>query len=76
DAGHPPESLLTHAVVHLRNNDGEVSLSRIDVATTGHVPGLAEPEFQRYGAEAKAKCPISRALSGVPEITLSAKLES
>jgi osmotically inducible protein OsmC len=76
DAGHPPESLRTHAVVHLRNNDGEISLSRIDVDTTGRVPGLTEPEFQRYGDEAKANCPVSRALSGVPEITLSAKLES
>ena len=76
EAGHPPESLRTHAVVHLRNNDGEISLSRIDLDTTGHVPGLAEPEFQRYGGEAKANCPVSRALSGVPAITLSAKLES
>jgi osmotically inducible protein OsmC len=76
EAGHPPESLRTHAVVHLRNSDDEVSLSRIDLDTTGRVPGLAETEFQRYGGEAKAKCPVSRALSGVPEITLSAKLES
>jgi osmotically inducible protein OsmC len=75
DAGHPPESLRTHAVVHLRNSDGEISLSRIDLDTTGHVPGLAETEFQRYGGEARAICPVSRALAGVPEITLSAKLE-
>jgi osmotically inducible protein OsmC len=76
EAGHPPESLLTHAVVHLRNNDGEISLSRIDLEATAHVPGLAETEFQRHAGEAKANCPVARALSGVPEITLSAKLES
>jgi lipoyl-dependent peroxiredoxin len=75
EAGHPPESVRTHAVVHLRNSDGEISLSRIDLDTTGHVPGLADTEFQRYGAEAKANCPVSRALAGVPEITMSAKLE-
>jgi lipoyl-dependent peroxiredoxin len=75
EAGHPPESLRTHAVVHLRNSDGEVSLSRIDLDTTGRVPGLAETEFQHYGGEAKASCPVSRALAGVPEITMSAKLE-
>ena len=74
EGGHPPESLKTHAVVHLRNSDGEISLSRIDLDTTGHVPGLAESEFERYGAEAKAGCPVSRALAGVPEITISAKL--
>ena len=75
EAGHPPESLRTHVVVHLRNRDGEVSLSRIDLNTIGHVPGLAAAEFQRYGAEAKDGCPVSRALAGVPEITMSAKLE-
>jgi osmotically inducible protein OsmC len=75
EAGYPPESLRTHALVHLRNSDGEISLSRIDLDTTGHVPGLADTEFQRYGAEAKANCPVSRALAGVPEITIRGKLE-
>ena len=75
EAGHSPESLRTHAVVHLRNSDGEISLSRIDLTAIGHVRGLAETEFQRYGAEAKDGCPVSRALAGVPEITMRTKLE-
>ena len=50
-------------------------LSRIDLDTIGQVPGLAEAEFQRYSAEAKVNCPVSKALAGVPEITLSAGLE-
>jgi lipoyl-dependent peroxiredoxin len=75
EAGHPPESVRTHSLVHLRNRDGEISLSRIDLNTAGHVAGLSEAEFQRHAAEAKANCPISRALAGVPEITLSTKLE-
>jgi osmotically inducible protein OsmC len=75
EAGHPPDSLRTHAVVRLRSSNGEVSLSRIDLDTTGHMSGLTETEFQRYGEEAKANCPVSRALSGVPEITWSGKLE-
>jgi hypothetical protein len=37
---------------------------------------MADTEFERYGAEAKARWPVSRALAGVPDITLSAKLES
>jgi osmotically inducible protein OsmC len=76
EAGHPPGSLRTHAVVHLRNRDGEISLSRIDLDTIGQVPGLAETELQRYSGEAKTSCPVSRALAGVPEITMSAKLET
>jgi osmotically inducible protein OsmC len=75
EAGDPPESLRTHAVVHLRNSDGEPSLSRIDLDTIGQEPGLAEAEFRRYSAEAKVCCPVSKALAGVPEITLSAELE-
>jgi osmotically inducible protein OsmC len=75
EGGHPPKSVRTHAHVHLRNNDGAISLSRIELNTAGHVAGLSEAEFQRHAAEAKANCPISRALAGVPEITLSAKLE-
>jgi osmotically inducible protein OsmC len=74
EAGHPPESVRTHALVHLRNSDGEISLSRFDLNTAGHAAGLSDAEFQRH-AEAKANCPISRALAGVPEITISAKLE-
>jgi osmotically inducible protein OsmC len=66
EAGHSPESLRTHAVVHLRNSDGEITLSRIDLDTTGHVPGLGETDFQRYGGEAKHNCPVSRALAGAP----------
>ena len=46
EAGHPRQLLRTHAVVHLRNRDGEISLShthtRIDLDTIGHVPGWAE----------------------------------
>src|ERR1700686_5131505 len=41
EAGHPPESVRTHALVHLRNNDGAISLSRIDLNTAGHVAGLS-----------------------------------
>ena len=47
EAGHAPELLRTHAVVRLRNRDGEISLSRIDLDTVGQLPGLAETEFQR-----------------------------
>jgi osmotically inducible protein OsmC len=75
EAGHPPESLRTHAAVHLRNTDGEISLSRIDLNATGYVAGLGEAEFQRHAADAKVNCPVSKALAGVPEITLSAGVE-
>jgi len=75
-AGHAPESLKTQARVQLRNIDGAPTLARIDLETEGHVSDLEQQQFQRYAEEAKATCPVSRALAGVPEIGLSAKLGS
>lgn len=73
-AGHAPESLRTNARVQLRNIDGAPTLARIDLETEGRVPGVEEQQFQRHAEEAKANCPVSRALAGIPEIVLSAKL--
>jgi osmotically inducible protein OsmC len=69
-----PESVRTNARVQLRNIDGAPTLTRIDLETEGRVPGVDEQEFRRHAEEAKVNCPVSRALSGIPEIVLSAKL--
>ena len=73
-AGHTPESVKTTAKVHLRQVDGRPTIARIDLMTEGRVPGIGEEEFSRLAAEAKAGCPVSRALAGVGEITLEARL--
>lgn len=73
-AGHAPEELHTSARVQLRNIDGAPTLARVDLATEGRVPGIDDAEFQRKAQEAKTGCPVSRALAGIPEITLTAKL--
>jgi len=73
-AGHAPESVRTNARVQLRNVDGAPTLTRIDLDTEGHVAGVGEQQFQRYADEAKVTCPVSRALAGIPEIVLTAKL--
>ena len=75
-AGHVPESLRTNARVQLRNLDGAVTLARIDLETEGDVRGIDEREFQAYAEAAKAACPVSRALAGIPEIILTAKLRT
>jgi osmotically inducible protein OsmC len=75
-AGQPPESLRTNARVQLRNRDGEITLARIDLATEGDVPGIHERQFQSYAEAAKNDCPVSRALAGIPEIILTAKLSA
>jgi osmotically inducible protein OsmC len=73
-AGHVPESVRTNARVQLRNIDGAPTLTRIDLETEGHVPGVDQQQFQGYADQAKATCPVSRALAGIPEIVLTAKL--
>lgn len=74
-AGHVPERVSTAARVTLRNIDGAPTLARIDLDTVGAVPGLDQEQFQRHADEAAKVCPVSRALAGVPEIGVSAKLD-
>jgi osmotically inducible protein OsmC len=73
-AGHAPQSVSTDARVQLRNVDGAPTLTRIDLDTEGNVSGIDEQQFRQYAEEAKAGCPVSRALAGVPEIELAARL--
>ena len=72
--GHTPESVKTTAKVHLRNVDGNPTISRIDLVSEGRVPGIDQAQFPAYAEQAKAGCPVARALAGVSEITLEAKL--
>jgi osmotically inducible protein OsmC len=74
EAGHTADSVSTTARIHLRQVDGSPTISRIDLVTEGRVPGLDEARFVEYAEQAKADCPVSRALSGVEEITLEATI--
>jgi osmotically inducible protein OsmC len=75
-AGHPPDSVQTEATVTLRPVDGAPTITKIDLVTVGRVPGLDDAAFVEHALTAKAGCPVSRALAGVPEITLEASLVS
>jgi lipoyl-dependent peroxiredoxin len=74
EEGHTPDLLRTAARVQLRNIDGAPTLTRIDLETEGRVPGLEESEFRRRAEQAKEICPVSRALAGIPEMGLTARL--
>jgi lipoyl-dependent peroxiredoxin len=73
-AGTPPESVRTDATVTLRLVDGTPTITKIALVTVGRVPGIDAAAFAGHAAAAKAGCPVSRALAGVPEITLEASL--
>lgn len=72
--GHAPDSVRTTAKVHLRMIDGNPTIARIDLIAEGRVPGIDQNQFGDYAEQAKAGCPVSRALAGVGEITLDARL--
>jgi lipoyl-dependent peroxiredoxin len=74
DAGFTPTSVDTTANVHLEPVDGAMTVTRIDLVTTGNVPGIDDATFQKIAEGAKANCPISRLLAPGTEITLSATL--
>lgn len=74
NAGTPAESVKTDATVTLRFVDGAPTITAIALTTRGLVPGVDEAAFQAAAEEAKRGCPVSRALAGVPEITLQASL--
>ena len=69
EAGTPPEELKTSATVTFQPGEG---ITRVALAIRGTVPGLGEDEFRAAAEDAKANCPVSKALGGVPEITLDA----
>lgn len=73
EAGHPPEDLQTTAAARLEEQDGRFSLTLIALSTIGRVSGIDATRFEELAQEAKATCPVSRALSGT-EITLKATL--
>ena len=74
-AGHAPKSIRTSATVHLDKVGEGFSITRIELATRGQVPGLSAEEFQRVAEDAKKNCPVSKALAAV-DIRLTATLES
>ena len=67
--GTPPERLETSATVTFVPGTG---ITKIALTVVGRVPGLDEEGFRQAAETAKDNCPVSKALAGVPEITLDA----
>jgi osmotically inducible protein OsmC len=72
-AGNPPDELRTSSTVTFQPGEG---ITRIALTVDGRVRGLDEAGFREAAEGAKANCPVSKALAGVPEITLEARLQS
>jgi len=72
-AGNPPEKLETSATLTFQPGQGII---RGVLTVRGTVPGLDAAGFQAAAEDAKANCPVSQALTGIPDITLDAELAS
>ena len=71
--GSAPERLDTSATVTFVPGTG---ITKIALSVTGRVSGLDEDGFRQAAEQAKENCPVSKALAGVGEITLDARLET
>lgn len=73
-AGVATKSMDTKAAVRLVKDGEGFKIDRIALTLEATVPGIDEAKFQQIAQAAKAGCPLSKALTGVPEITLQATL--
>lgn len=73
-AGHTAERIATTASVSLEKSDAGFSITAVHLDVRAKVPGADKSAFDKAAAEAKAGCPVSRALNA--EITMDAILES
>ena len=70
--GTAPERLETSATVTFQPGEGIV---RGALSVVGTVSGMSDDEFREAAETAKANCPVSKALAGIPDVTLDARLD-
>jgi osmotically inducible protein OsmC len=71
--GHTPTRVHTVAQATLEKVGDGFGITTIHLRTEAQVPGIDEAAFRQQAEQAKANCPVSKALTGV-RITLDAKL--
>jgi lipoyl-dependent peroxiredoxin len=77
EAGSPAERVSVNAVCHLTPVEGGgVAVSRTDLDVHGMVPGLDQQAFERLADEGDQGCPVSNALRGNVEISITATLDT
>jgi lipoyl-dependent peroxiredoxin len=69
--GNPPDQLDTSATVTFVPGTG---ITTIALTVRGNVPGIDAEAFAAAAQVAVENCPVSKALAGVPEITVDASL--
>ena len=70
--GTPPDRLATSATVTFQPGEGIIKGA---LTVRGTVPGLDAAGFEAAAQGAKANCPVSMALTGIPDVSLDAALD-
>jgi len=70
-AGTPPERLETSVTVTFQPGEG---ILKGAIEVVGTVPGVDRETFVEQAEAARTNCPVSMALTGVPEVTVAATL--
>ena len=73
-AGTAPRGVATTARVRLRPVDGVPTIDLVNLDTTVDVDGVDAAALQKHAEAAETGCAISRALTGVAEIKVTARL--
>lgn len=71
-AGYTPTRLHTTARVRLDKVGDGFAITKITLELEGETPDLSKEDFGKFAREAKANCPVSKALAGT-EIELTIK---
>lgn len=69
--GTAPERLETSVTVTFQPGEG---ITRAAIRVVGTVPGVDAGVFAQQAEDAKAGCPLAKALTGIPEIAIDARL--
>ncbi len=72
-AGHEPEELLTTAEVEIEKKGEGFEITAIALKLQAKIANIDPTKFQELAQTAKATCPVSKALSAVPN-SLTAEL--
>ena len=74
-AGTPPDHLHASATVTFDKIGDAWTVTRSELDVVGRVPGISSADFDAAAEQTKDNCPISRALAGNVELSVSATLE-
>jgi osmotically inducible protein OsmC len=72
--GTPATSVETKAACTVEKVGDGFQITKMALDVTARVPNIDDATFQKIASATKDGCPVSKALKGIPEITLNAKL--